>query len=237
MDSLGSTGYFELSNSVAQSVLMNFLFYSTAAIVLLPFLVGLVRLRYLILSQKILLLVVLWGSLIQGVTLILLQRDINNLAVNHLYHFFDFALLSLLFLRVLPKKKEKLAVTVMSTLVLVFSVINSALIQKLDGFDSYAATLGSAVLIAYSLYYFFILLKNPISSDLGSNPVFWIAAAVLVYHSGSLIIMFSSNYLLPTSQDIQVAVWSIHAVFNIIRYLIYAIALWVQPKKSPYSIS
>ena len=217
--------------------LMNILFFWTTQISIIPLLVAVFRFKRLTIIQKLISIAVLWGTLIQEVANYLGELFNNNLAINHLYHFFDFLLLSMLFIYLLRGRRNKYLIPIISSIVLGFSIVNSLFIQSLDAFDTYSATLGSLVLMFYSVSYFYLLLKKSLTEDLGSSPMFWFASAVLIYHSGSLVIQFSGNYLLPKSQEIQVTVWGIHAVFNIIRYILYAIALWVQPKKSPYSIS
>ena len=229
--------YFESVDYQDSFSLMNILFFWTTQISIMPLLVAVFRIRKLTVIQKLLAIAVLWGTLIQEVANYLGEIFNNNLAINHLYHFFDFLLLSMLFMYALRGRWNKYLIPVISSLVLGFSIVNSLFIQSLNTFDSYSATLGSTVLIFYSVSYFYLLLKGNLTEDLGSSPMFWAAAGILIYHSGSLVIQFSGNYLLPKSQEIQTIIWGIHAVFNIIRYLIYAIALWVQPKKSPYSIS
>lgn len=213
------------------------LIYISSLIVIAPLLIFIGRWSRLSAVQKLLGWLIVFTFLIQVPSFALWLQSKNNLPFVHLYTLGEVVLLSLIYWTQFDNKLLKKGVLIVSASLLLFSIINSVFIQSIYTFNSNAATLENCVLIFYSLIYFNQLLRAPELSDLGANPMFWINAGVLVYFSGSLIVFLTSNYLIPKSSDLQSAVWSLHSVINIVHYLIYAIALWVQPKKSPYSIS
>ncbi len=181
-------------------------------------------------EQKILRWVIYISSGTQLIFRTLWHFEINNLPLFHIYPLIELTLLSILYQKALKSFFPVRTVPVLSGTVLIFSLINSLFIQSIFIFNSNAITLESGVLIIYSISYFIRLLKDPPVEYLDRKPMFWINCAVLIYFSGSFMIFMYSNYMLPKPKEVQMVLWSIHAVLNIVMYLLYSIALWVRER-------
>ena len=216
---------------------MKLLIAVSSYIILIPTALAIARYKKIDFSQRQLSFLIFYACVIQLVFVGLWHFSIPNLPLFHLYPIGELILLSILYNRHLKMVYPTNLVWVLSGITIVFSLYNSIFIQSIHVFSSNAISIESGILVVYAISYFYKLLKDTVMHDLGSNPMFWINSGVLIYFSGSLVIFLSSNYLLPKSLEMQNMVWGIHAVFNILHYVLYTIALWVTPKRLPYSTS
>ena len=202
----------------------------SAYFVLLPLGIIVFRKHNVNREQKLLRWVIYLSSITQLISRVLWYLEINNLPLFHIYPIVELVLLSIIYQGSLKSFFPPVLIPLLSGSTILFSIINSLFIQSIFSFSSNAITLECGVVIIYSVSYFIKLLRFPPIDHLDRNPMFWINCAVLIYFSGSFMIFMYSNHILPGSKDMQMVVWSVHGILNIVMYTLYSIALWVKEK-------
>jgi len=64
---------------------------------------------------------------------------------------------------------------------------------------------------------------------LEASPLFWISIGTLFYNAGSFFIFLFSKDIVPF-EELWQTYFGIHAIFTILLYIFYSIALWVKQK-------
>lgn len=108
---------------------------------------------------------------------------------------------------------------------------NSLFIERLATFNIAARSIEAFLLILIALSYFAYLLRAPVIQRLERSPMIWINMGVLIYYSASFFIFIFSKDLVP-EQELWFTYYGIHAVFSVILYTFYSIALWIKPALS-----
>ena len=146
----------------------------------------------------------------------------NNLVLYHVYTFVEFFLLLSLFRRRLPRIPK----TIFVIPSLLFSGIGIwGLLAHPFEVPVLLRTFGSIVLVGFSLLFFYNALRYLEFQRIERTFMFWISAAVLLYFTGNLLLDAFGNYIAAASDTVFFTVWSIHALFNIVLYLLYSVAL------------
>jgi hypothetical protein len=136
----------------------------------------------------------------------------------------QFVLLSCVYYRLLKNKK---IIYIAVIIFLLFSVFNIVFIQPFTEFQSWPVTLGSIILMCYSILYFLQLLDFPPTLNLFRHFSFWFNMAVFYYFGASFLVFISINYVLQTqSVEFSKMVWGFHNVNNIIKNILFAIAIY-----------
>jgi hypothetical protein len=86
-------------------------------------------------------------------------------------------------------------------------------------------------MIVLAMIYFYKLLRDLKHKNLERVPMVWINMSVLTYFSGALMLFYVSNELANMPPEDRVVVWGTHAVFNVVHYALYAVALLVKAEK------
>lgn len=80
--------------------------------------------------------------------------------------------------------------------------------------------------------YFRKLLQELRVQRLSHDSMFWVSTGVLLYFLGKLQIGLFSNYTMRHySQELNLWMWTIHALLLLILYSCYCLALWTRPQK------
>lgn len=177
------------------------------------------------------------GAIVEFFSIFILFMEVynSNLALLHGYTILEFYLLVSLFscktIAIISKKWRNLL-----TGGFVLCALGNIYINGINQFNTDIRAIESIVLIALSLLFFYNVLKNLKVESLEREPMFWISAAILIYFSGNLITFILSNYAL-SSTDMSYTLWAIHAFLNILKNLLFAVALWVKPIKQENFLS
>lgn len=175
----------------------------------------------------------LWSFLIEISAKIFIQLEINNLPLLHLYTLGEFLLWSLFYQKVLLKRSATRKLSnyfIFGILLLLIS--NSLFIEDIWGFNSYAKTLVSSLIIGYAIFYQARLLNE--ASPEGSASLTLINSGVLIYYTGSFLIFLFSNYFLKTSTGLPIVFWVFNSLLNLIFQIIILRALWSYLKNRNY---
>ena len=158
---------------------------------------------------------------------ILFDRAINNLPLLHLYTILEFLALSLFF-RSLIKNPTWLPrhfwIFVLSVISLM--LLNSAFLQSIYEFNSYAKTLVQVIIITYCVLYFYNLSNEVDHTDSFQRSLRLINSALIVYYSGSLFIFMFSNLFLSNAVRMPSGLWLFNALLYLVFQLLILISVW-----------
>ena len=167
-----------------------------------------------------------------GTTIALLARFIGaflhqpNLFLLHIYTIFDFILLTLIFKPVLSYNLTRFLIIGFS----IFATINSVFFEHLKTENVLNRSLSALILMFYALSFFTKTLREMKIMNLEKEPLFWVSLGVLFYNAASFFIFLFSHYL-TANRDLWFTYFGIHAIFTILLYICYTVALWVHPKQ------
>lgn len=206
--------------------LQHLLGYLATYVGLIPSLLALIKFKNATKEFHLIAYLVWWGTAIGFLALFIasfLHRP--NLFLLHIYTIVDFILLSLIFKQTLP--------AYLSLFLLFgfpfFAAINSIFFEHLKTENVLNRTLSAFILMFYALSFFTKTLREMKIKNLEKEPLFWISIGVLFYNGASFSIFLFSHYLTPI-HNLWYTYFGIHAIFTILLYLFYTIALWVHPK-------
>lgn len=197
----------------------------------LPLLIGLFKFKYLNYALKIIILHLFLGSLVEVASRIMMELEGNNLPLMHLYTVEEFLLIGLFYRYNL---KGFVPTKWMNWIIIIFisySVVNSLFIRSIYEYNNLARGVESLVIIIFSVLYFMKVFNNLDISNLRREPMIWLNTALLFYFSSSLFLFIFSNITLKVSNELSMSVWTFHAVFTWLMYILIARGLWLAPKK------
>jgi len=142
----------------------------------------------------------------------------------------DLPLITLIYHRALNKKVQFITVLVW-VVYLAFGLANVLFLQQ-DAINSYTMTLRSIVLIGYTLYFFYWLLRELPTTQLHLLPMFWINSAFIIYSSGNLFLYVFTSYLVHELKNDLTLMWLLHNALFIIEALMINFAVWLDLKNS-----
>ncbi len=202
---------------------------------LMALIVGLRNFHRLNKSQKALLALVGFIVSIEIASRVMWFLKVNNLFLLPFYTVVEFSFLLWVFRTQLHQKKEQRILLFFFLGFLLFSLIYLVFVHDFSLHNNYHRIVESVFLLFLALWYYFRSIKSLKDRFLEYNPMFWIATGILIYFSGTVFIFLLSNYLRNYTDTLRLNVWAIHALFNVILYTLYGIALWIDPKKQNFS--
>lgn len=101
------------------------------------------------------------------------------------------------------------------------AIFNYMFIQKPYFFNNYTFVLADVIMVALSILYFNQVFRQKEMVKLSNEPMFWISAGVLIFHSGILPFFLSYNLISPS---LLTKLIYILLIMNFIRYSFYTIA-------------
>lgn len=172
--------------------------------------------------------------LIDVASLVAGRAGINTYPLGNAFFLIQSVIVTLIFGDAL--KIRKLSYWMVGAFVVVFS-INYFFIQGPYVLNSYSYSLSSIIFILLSLLYFrHLLIKLPVVF-VERIPMIWITLSVLIYFSGNLFLFILNNYLTSGVDGNQRVMWIIHNILNIVKNLLFLMAIWQSLRKTNLSSS
>ncbi|MFD2720694.1 hypothetical protein ACFST9_18375 [Hymenobacter monticola] len=199
-------------------------------LLLLTGLLGLVRWRQLPRGLRYLVAVAWFGLLVEG-TSELMHGHVSNLVLIPLDASGELWLLSLVYAWALGSARfARWQPWWVGAFVLYAGV--SGLTTPEAKFKTGVLVLESLLLLLLAMLYFRKLLNELRVPRLTQDPMFWVSTGLVLYSLGKLLISLFSNYMLEHySRELNLWVWTIHAVLIAGLYCCYFRALWMRPQK------
>lgn len=189
--------------------------------------IGLFKFKGLRASLQIFVVFLIFNLCIEIGAKILFHQKMNNLPLLHLYTFGEFILLSFFF-KSLTKEIPIFQKWLPPIMIIVGLLIvgNSAFLQSIYGFNSYAKTLTQVIIIIYSVLYFYTLSDEVSLNNLEQKSLRLINSAIIVYYSGSLFIFMFSNYFLKKQIELHQGFWAFNALLNLVFQFLVLYGIW-----------
>lgn len=150
-------------------------------------------------------------------------REFSNLP-GIFYFIIAAALFSFVYLVVLFKKKP-VWVALITIACSAIAFLNFYHIQR-TSVNSNVYVIHAALLICYSLWYFYILIRDLPSLKVHEMPMFWFNSAFLVLGAGTFILYAFTGYLIHVLRNDMITYWSIHNILSIFAHLIVLVGLY-----------
>lgn len=209
---------------------LTMLAYVPIGIIFTGALVGLIRFDRLGSAQKFLLTLLVLAFLAEAVSFYLSRSSSNSYPVFHLYALLEYGLLALIYSR--GFKSIGLSKVLMSSvfLMVVYAILNVIFFQPLTVPNTNVTIVSSVIMIVVSVLFFFRVLNEMRYAQIEKSAMFWISIGVLIYFASSLIMFFYLTGIAPAVLgDVEVVIM-VNIFFNIIHYLCFNIALWMDPE-------
>jgi hypothetical protein len=97
--------------------------------------------------------------------------------------------------------------------------------ESFNQMDSYTSAVARIIEIAVSVWILFDVLRES-KVILKLDARVWVASAVIIYASGSVLLFALFNTMLKESPSVVKAIWPVNWVLMIVYYLLYARAIW-----------
>lgn len=173
------------------------------------------------------------SCILQGISLVLWFKEVNNLPVLHIYVVLGFINLAWFYNTLLADFINKRVIWISTLVFTVFSVLNSLFVQPVFKFNSNAVTLQSILIIILSLSTYMLLLNKIVKEKRKDvlKSFNWINSGLFIYYSSTLIIFFFGNLITHRfSMTLNLYAWLLHSFFSVIMYCCFFIGLWKRPK-------
>lgn len=147
------------------------------------------------------------------------RRSINNLWLAHVYALASVPTISVVYCRVLSGNYWRKIIIGLNVVFLLSAVIVSLWIQPLKIFPTYAVTIGSVIIVIFSLGHYYQICKSSSTIRLEKDPSFWLSTGILLGFGGTLLLRSATNYLLMLSLDLARTSLSIQRVLLFLFYI------------------
>ena len=163
--------------------------------------------------------------IVYGITDIMSLNYINNMALYHFIHWGELAAISYYILRIILKKKYTAYFWVLG-IYTAFELVNLALWEPLNAFDSNGAAVGNLMILLLSMYYMLQLSKSDDIIRFQSLPAFWIVSAFLVHCAVStLVIVAYKIYTMIEMENEGKSMWMIMVFTYVFKFAFIIVGL------------
>jgi hypothetical protein len=200
-----------------------FFAYISFGSILIPLSIAVIDLRRAWTNLRWLCLILIISLASDLISLLFVQYSLNTYIIGNVYLIIQFSLLALLFRNNL---QHQIGIDIATIASILFCLVNIINFQGAWVLNSVSNVLTSLVLIGFSLYYFYRLLNDLPIIHVQQLPMLWITFGVLTYYGGNFFLFLVNNYLTPGVAGSQRVMWILHNLLNIIKNVLFAIALW-----------
>jgi hypothetical protein len=165
---------------------------------------------------------------------VLAANSINSLLVGNGFQLLQVTFLMRIF--ALQFGNVKPMIILYSGLVAVY-IINTIFFQGPWKLNTAFLAASSLVMIVLSLHYFYVLLTRLPTTDIHRFPMLWISFAVLFYYSGNFFQFLTTNYILAGDAGAARMLWILHNLLNILKNILFTIAIWQTYRRTSSSLS
>ena len=218
------------------SILMEILNKYQWFIIFLPLIIGFFFYRNFQKGTKYIFYFVLFGTLTEILITVLnrwLDLIDNTMPLGHIYIPVSFLLVGLFYFHLLRGFLKEKIITAIIVIFMLFSVLNSLLIQSIYSFPNYSGAIGALILIGFSVLLFAKIMVEGNIKKLSGEPMVWINSAILIYYTANFFFYILYNILFENSIEFLKQTIFVLNIFNLIFYILIAIGFWqVKTNKS-----
>ena len=193
-------------------------------------LLGFYRYRKLGESQRTLVLMVSIALLAEAFSRFLNTRELPTYPVFHVYAVIEYGLIGLIYARFFKGTILSIALRYSIPALFILAFVNVLFWQPFSVPNTNVVTVVGIVFMFISISFFFRSLSKMLYRRIERSAMFWISIGVLVYFSSILLMFAYLNWLVPLGFDQTNNILFLNLFFNIIHYLCFNIALWMDPE-------
>lgn len=150
----------------------------------------------------------------------------SNLYIYHYFTVIEFAFISLFYALFFKNYFNPILIYSLIPVFLVVAFMDYKL-NGLNSMDNFSTSVESIIVVFYSLFFFYYVLKNLVFENLLSTTVFWLNTAILFYFSGNMILFVFSNHMAQTDNKKYIILWAvIHTFFNVLYNTLLSLGFW-----------
>jgi hypothetical protein len=190
--------------------------------IILPILIGLIQLKKLPYTGKIIWYYLLVAALV-NFTASYIGRHLhkNNLPLIHLYTLVELVLFVWFYKHLLQAVNKKLYV-ILPIIFTALCIINALFFQNIFTYSSYTRSVEAFICILFALNYFARLATGTTEKKIITLPDFYFNTGIFLYFSGAFVLFVFSNFVgLTLSRADFNTIWVIHGGFLICMYLFF----------------
>jgi hypothetical protein len=211
---------------------MKFLWYSGYLYTFPPLIAGIIRYRFLTTGLKWIFWFVVFATIIQLTSRVMVKMGYYNVPLMHLYVPVKFLFYSIAYRYILAGFIPLKIIFGIAAAFISFSLVNSFFIQSITQYNSYVRATGSLLIVVYAILFFMKALRELNIPKLRNEPLIWFNAGALVNFSGNFFVFILSNILLNHSTQLSTISWRVNSIIGSAFYIVVAIAFWKTKMKS-----
>lgn len=217
--------------------LQSLIFHAVPFAMIPPLLLAIMLIRGSNLTIKILSIHIMISAVVECGSALLWAMKINNIFLLHLYTLEEFALLSWFYSSLISGSKWALFFRISIVVFSILSILNSIFLQAVTVNNTYARALESLICMIYALICFHKMINYPAGMPKPYvTALLLINSGIMIYFTSSSLLFTLSNYLRkPGLTDARMTLWTFHAFFCTIYYLLLFIGLWIMRKAKLHS--
>lgn len=175
--------------------------------------------------RRVLLLLALTWLVAECLNWFLAENRLNTFIVYHFYDSISTILYLVLFHQVFPRKYKRSLMLSIGSFYLVllwgYIIYNNGLFMPI----TFTSVLSALIPLLLALVNFYFIATETRFEKLTSEPFFWINSAILIHFGVSLVSFISVEAILGYPM-VQMYLWTILIVSNIIHNILFSIGVW-----------
>lgn len=180
------------------------------------------------------LVVVTWVVDVAGT---LLRNAINNHPLYHAFQPVEYGLFAMYFFYTLRQPVVRELIQFSIALMVVFSIVNALFYQSIWSQNSYSFMLEAALLLVWSVLYFFQLYTKFTPQKLWELPEFWVSTGILFFYAGSFFQMGIHRYIIQVDKELAKQLFVINHLLNIFLYSLITVGFLCKASQKKLSSS
>jgi hypothetical protein len=201
--------------------------------VFVPLVLSLARYRELTKELRYLTYIIFVSVGCDTISLVLGMNRINSMPFTNLYLLLQFHFLVAIF-RLHYGPTRVLNLTYVCAIA--SFLISAVFFDGLWKLSSIFVASSSLVLMTLSLIYFYLLLTRLPTLHIHRTPMLWVSFAVLFYYSGNFFQFLITNYIQGDANTARI-LWILHNLLNILKNILFTIAIWQSYRRTSSSLS
>ena len=151
------------------------------------------------------------------------ETNQSNLVIYSIYYVINFSFYLFIIRSVLESRFIKKVIFIFIVLFELVAIFNIIFVQNIYTWNSFNYSIGSLLVVTFSIYYFFELFKRPKAIKLSKEPSFWICTALLFYYTCSFPLLGLNNFLTSLPDSLIRSLMDILILLNVLLYSLFTI--------------
>ncbi len=217
---------------VAINIIYTFLFYLSFASLLFPLISGIIKIKTLSNSLRVLFFYIIISALTEASSYILTDKHLKAyFVIQNIFILLEFASLLLIYMIEYRSRTIRLVIASFYATYLVISFIQFYKHGINFQENSILSVSESIVLIIWAIYFFYKIQEEMKIPSLKDYSFFWLNCAILIYFSSALILFIFDDYLTRCSLNEFRKLWSLHLISNVAYNILMGMAIWKTNRK------